>query len=90
MLDLLLQEVEKGGIHHVGVSPGNVVRASLHGDEGEVLDEIGQSLRGPLSLMWGLPFERVEPVRSFRWSRGLRHWSGWWWSSTSDRHVGFE
>ena len=67
-----------------------VADADRAGYELDYVDETGQSRRGPLSVMWGLPFERVEPVRSFRWSRGLRHWSGWWWSSTSNRHVGFE
>jgi hypothetical protein len=32
----------------------------------------------------------LTPVRNFRWSKTQRHWPGWWWSSTSGRHVGYE
>jgi hypothetical protein len=74
----------------VRTSAAAVVDADCAGYELDYVDETGQSRRGPLSLMWGVPFERVDPVRSFRWSKGLRHWSGWWWSSTSNRHIGFE
>ncbi|MFD8340319.1 TnsA-like heteromeric transposase endonuclease subunit [Streptomyces solisilvae] len=35
-------------------------------------------------------FEDVAPVRSFRWSRGERHFAGWYWSATTGQHVGFE
>nr|WP_325052036.1 TnsA-like heteromeric transposase endonuclease subunit [Streptomyces triticagri] len=35
-------------------------------------------------------FEDVAPVRPFRWSRGERHFSGWYWSATTGQHVGFE
>jgi hypothetical protein len=37
--------------------------------------------------------ERLEdalPVRSFRWTKGAANFPGWWWSSTTGRHVGFE
>jgi hypothetical protein len=30
------------------------------------------------------------PVRSFRWSRKLGHFPGWWWTASSSRHVGYE
>ncbi|MFE2446098.1 TnsA-like heteromeric transposase endonuclease subunit [Streptomyces sp. NPDC059426] len=30
------------------------------------------------------------PVRAFRWSRGLGHFPGWWWTATTGCHVGFE
>lgn len=35
-------------------------------------------------------FEDVRPVRTFRWSRGLGHFPGWWWAATTGRHVGYE
>jgi hypothetical protein len=30
------------------------------------------------------------PVREFRWYRGRRHYSGWYWSSTTGRLVAYE
>jgi hypothetical protein len=30
------------------------------------------------------------PVREFRWVKGQRHYSGWYWSSTMGRHVVYE
>lgn len=35
-------------------------------------------------------FEDVAPVRTFGWSRGGRHFPGWYWAATTGRHVGFE
>lgn len=35
-------------------------------------------------------FEDAVPVRPFRWSRGQRHFPGWWWLATTGRHVGYE
>src|SRR5713226_829345 len=35
-------EVEEGGVDHVGVGPGDVVRAAFDGDELQVLDQSGQ------------------------------------------------
>ncbi|MGJ3561345.1 TnsA-like heteromeric transposase endonuclease subunit [Streptomyces sp. INA 01156] len=32
----------------------------------------------------------MPAVRPFRWSRGERHFSGWYWAATTGRHVGFE
>lgn len=29
-------------------------------------------------------------MRPFRWSRGERHFPGWYWAATTGRHVGFE
>ncbi|MEV4430703.1 TnsA-like heteromeric transposase endonuclease subunit [Streptomyces sp. R-07] len=29
-------------------------------------------------------------MRPFRWSRGERHFSGWYWTATTGQHVGFE
>src|SRR6185437_6018539 len=36
------EEVEQGRVDHVGVGPGDVVRAALDGDEREILDQRGQ------------------------------------------------
>jgi hypothetical protein len=30
------------------------------------------------------------PVREFRWHKGMRHYSGWYWSSTVGRLVAYE
>ncbi|MEU3991749.1 TnsA-like heteromeric transposase endonuclease subunit [Streptomyces platensis] len=38
----------------------------------------------------GLAWEEATPVRTFRWSRGLGHFPGWWWAASTERHVGFE
>jgi hypothetical protein len=46
--------------------------------------------RRPLPECVTVRFESVPPVRGFRWSRGDRHFSGWYWSATVGRHVGFE
>ncbi|WP_442819833.1 TnsA-like heteromeric transposase endonuclease subunit [Streptomyces sp. NBC_00841] len=35
-------------------------------------------------------FEDVAPVRPFCWSRGERHFPGWYWAATTGQHVGFE
>ena len=35
-------------------------------------------------------FEDVAPARPFRWSRGERHFAGWYWAATTQQHVGFE
>jgi hypothetical protein len=40
-----------------------------------------------------LPVEEVLaglPVREFRWYRGRRHYSGWFWAATTGGHVVYE
>lgn len=40
-----------------------------------------------------LPVEDVLaglPVREFRWYRGRRHYSGWYWAATTGGHVVYE
>ena len=54
------------------------------------VDEAGCRQCEPLLTGWSRAFEDVGPVRDFRWARSQRHWPGWWWSSTSNRHVGYE
>lgn len=46
--------------------------------------------REPLDRCWTVPFEEVAPVRSFPSFKGQRNFPGWWWSSTMERHVGYE
>jgi hypothetical protein len=49
---IYLQEVQKGGVDHVGVGPGDVVRSTLDGEDGEVLDETGESAGRSDSQNW--------------------------------------
>ncbi len=46
--------------------------------------------RAPLTACWRVAFEDALPVRSFPSYRGQRNFPGWWWSSTTGRHVGHE
>jgi hypothetical protein len=66
--------------------------ARLAGAEFEVefLGVDGVVQRGPLAQCWSVRFEEVAPVRSFPSYRGQRNFPGWWWSSTLERHVGYE
>ena len=50
----------------------------------------GRRCRGALREMFSSRFEEALPVRGFRWSRSQEHFPGWWWSSTTGRHVGYE
>jgi hypothetical protein len=54
------------------------------------VDSAGEGRREPLTACWNVAFESVEPVRGFRWAKGQKHFPGWWWSATTNRHVGFE
>lgn len=56
----------------------------------DFVDAVGADQRLRLSSCAGVRFEDVRPVRTFRWSRGLGHFPGWWWTATTARHVGFE
>jgi hypothetical protein len=50
----------------------------------------GAHRRERLASCWDARFEDVAPVRPFCWAAGQRHFSGWWWSATTGRHVGHE
>ena len=50
----------------------------------------GGPCRVPAGASGSVPFEDAVPVRAFRWSRGQRHFPGWWWLATTARHVGYE
>ncbi|MEU4129673.1 TnsA-like heteromeric transposase endonuclease subunit [Streptomyces wuyuanensis] len=54
------------------------------------VDAVRERRRRPLLDCVTARFEDVAAVRSFRWSRGERHFSGWYWAATTGRHVGFE
>lgn len=50
----------------------------------------GRRRREPLEACVTARFEDALPVRSFHWAKGASHFPGWWWSSTTGEHVGFE
>ena len=50
----------------------------------------GAVQRMPLAQCFDVRFEDVAPARSFPSYRGQRNFPGWWWSSTMNRHVGYE
>src|ERR1700683_1672779 len=50
----------------------------------------GTRRREPLSACVTERFESALPVRSFQWAKGASHFPGYWWSSTTGDHVGFE
>ncbi|MEU5305050.1 TnsA-like heteromeric transposase endonuclease subunit [Streptomyces noursei] len=54
------------------------------------VDAVRQRQRRPLLDCVTARFEDVAPVRQFRWSRGERHFAGWYWAATTGQHVGFE
>lgn len=54
------------------------------------MDAVRERWRRPLLDCVTARFEDVAPVRSFRWSRGERHFPGWYWAATTRRHIGFE
>jgi hypothetical protein len=56
----------------------------------DFVDSMGVGRRLALSSCVDVRFEDVPPVRPFRWSRGLGHFPGWWWSATVRCHVGYE
>lgn len=52
--------------------------------------EGGTRVRSPLEVSWNKRFEKVDPVRSFRWAKGGESFAGWHWSATAGDHVGYE
>ncbi|MFG2232756.1 TnsA-like heteromeric transposase endonuclease subunit [Streptomyces sp. NPDC048723] len=54
------------------------------------VDAVHGRRRRPLRDCVTGQFEDIAPVRTFRWSRGERHFPGWYWAATTGRHVGFE
>ncbi|MCX4634829.1 TnsA-like heteromeric transposase endonuclease subunit [Streptomyces platensis] len=54
------------------------------------VDAVRERQRRPILDCVTARFEDVAPVRPFRWSRGERHFAGWYWAATNGQHVGFE
>ncbi|MFF2897360.1 TnsA-like heteromeric transposase endonuclease subunit [Streptomyces sp. NPDC057966] len=54
------------------------------------VDAVRKRRRRPLLDCVTARFEDVVPVRPFRWSRGERHFAGWYWAATTGQHIGFE
>ncbi|MFH8617273.1 TnsA-like heteromeric transposase endonuclease subunit [Streptomyces sp. NPDC017979] len=54
------------------------------------VDAVRKRRRRPLLDCVTARFEDAAPVRPFRWSRGERHFAGWYWAATTGQHVGFE
>ena len=44
----------------------------------------------PLGRGWNVRFEAVEPVREFHWAKGSESFPGWYYSVTTEGHVGYE
>ncbi|MFI7524579.1 TnsA-like heteromeric transposase endonuclease subunit [Nocardia salmonicida] len=63
--------------------PNVDVSVRFRSDSGEFVD----------TTLHQMPIDEVlsgHPVREFRWWKGKRHYSGWYWSSTTGRHVIYE
>ena len=56
----------------------------------EYVRQDGTGRREALAACAGERFEEGLPVRSFCWAMRAAHFPGWWWSSTTSAHVGFE
>ena len=50
----------------------------------------GRAQRESLSQCWGAPFEYAMPARSFLSYKGQKNFTGFRWTATTGRHVGFE
>jgi len=74
----------------VGSASAALADAGNYGVELEFAEDGCGRRRLPLADCGGVRFEDAVPVRSFRWSRGQRHFPGWWWLATTGRHVGYE
>src|SRR5271165_5269588 len=76
----------------MSVLAGAAGRVELAGSGFELgfIDGGGAERRAPLAACAEVRFEDGMPVRRFRWSRGQRHLPGFWWSSTTGTHLGYE
>ena len=50
----------------------------------------GVGCRDVLAACCAARLEDAQPVRAFRFGKGLRSFAGWWYFATSGVHVGFE
>lgn len=78
---------ESHWINDVGGVSGS--RRAAEGFEVSWVGPAGE-VREPLAVAVRAAFEDVPPVRSFPSYRGQRHFPGWYYSVSSDRHVGYE
>lgn len=46
--------------------------------------------RRPLGGSWDVRFDRVAPVRPFRWPKSGGSFAGWYYAATTGTHVGYE
>jgi hypothetical protein len=52
--------------------------------------EDGVQVQRSLASCWGVRFERVAPVRPFRWPKGGESFAGWYFCATTGEHIGYE
>uniref|UniRef100_A0AAU1ICS7 TnsA-like heteromeric transposase endonuclease subunit n=1 Tax=Streptomyces sp. NBC_00180 TaxID=2903632 RepID=A0AAU1ICS7_9ACTN len=52
--------------------------------------EDGVQVRRSLASCWDVRFEQGAPVRPFRWPKGGQSFAGWYFSSTTGEHIGYE
>ena len=50
----------------------------------------GEGCRDVLAACCAARLEDAQPVRAFRFGKGLNSYAGWWYFATSGVHVGFE
>jgi hypothetical protein len=82
----LLDDALEWDDHRVGLSAGlrtDGVRVTYRASDGTVVETTLDRLRAE-EVFAGLP------VREFRWYKGRRHYSGWYWSSTMGGLVVYE
>ncbi|MGW1365125.1 hypothetical protein ACWCQP_48110 [Streptomyces chartreusis] len=58
--------------------------------EVEYVDGVDRVVRSALMQCWHVRFEDCRPSRAFPVYRGQKNFTGWWWTSTTDTHVGYE
>ncbi|WP_328768058.1 TnsA-like heteromeric transposase endonuclease subunit [Streptomyces sp. NBC_00286] len=58
--------------------------------EVEYVDGVGRVVRSALTQCWHIRFEGCRPSRAFPVYRGQKNFTGWWWTATTDTHVGYE
>jgi hypothetical protein len=56
----------------------------------EYVGSDGALAKEPLGSCAVAGFEGVPAVRSFRFSKGMRSFAGWWWFASTGEHVGYE
>ncbi|MFJ6385442.1 TnsA-like heteromeric transposase endonuclease subunit [Kitasatospora sp. NPDC092039] len=72
------------------VLPGGTHETSVGGFEVGYSRRVGSEVRLPLADAWAVPFEDAAPAREIRSYKGQHNLPDRWWSSTVERHVGYE